>query len=59
MCPFLDFPDVGLDAGHGLLGSAAQPAAASKAAPAMSAASQAATTPLTAMIAHASRQPRP
>jgi hypothetical protein len=36
--PFLDFPDIGLDAGDGLLGrrlprSATPPAAASKAAP--------------------------
>src|SRR6476661_4783095 len=39
--------------------SAATPAAASRAAPTMSAASQAATTPLMAMIAQASRQPTP
>ena len=36
---------------------AAMPETASRAAPTMSAASQAATTPLIAMIAHASRQP--
>src|SRR6266487_3613177 len=39
--------------------SAARPATASRAAPTMSAASQAATTPLIAMIAQASRQPTP
>jgi hypothetical protein len=51
--PPLDLLDIGLDVRHRLLG------AASRAAPTMRAASQAATTPLMAMIAQASRQPTP